>query len=135
MRQKLVSPDQIISRIAARQHGVITLGQLVEAGLSPSGISRRVAAGRLHRVYRGVYAVGHAGLSNEGRWMAAVLACGEGAVLSHRSAAEHWKLLEPFTSPIHVTVRGDSGRSKRRGLLIHRASSLTSSAVALQNRI
>src|SRR4051794_36603112 len=135
MRQKLVSPDQIISRIAARQHGVITLGQLVEAGLSPSGISRRVAAGRLHRVYRGVYAVGHAGLSDEGRWMAAVLACGEGAVLSHRSAAELWGLLQATTGAIHVTVPGAGGRAKRRGLIIHRPPSLASSAVAHRQRI
>jgi len=135
MRQKLVSPDQIISRIAARQHGVITLGQLVEAGLSPSGISRRVAAGRLHRVYRGVYAVGHAGLSNEGRWMAAVLACGEGALLSHRSAAELWGLLQPCSSPIHVTVPGAGGRAKRQGLVFHRPPSLISAAIASRKGI
>jgi hypothetical protein len=67
--------------------------------------------------------------------MAAVLACGEGAVLSHRSAAEHWKLLDRFSLPIHVTVPGVGGRSKRRGLLIHRSSSLTSSAFEVHERI
>ena len=78
--------------VAAKQHGLVTLTQLMEAGLSRSGVKRRVAAGRLHRIHRAVYAVGHRGLSNEGRWMAAVLACGPSAVLSHRAAAEHWAM-------------------------------------------
>ena len=63
-------------------------------------------AGRLHRVHRGVYAVGHPGLSSEGRWMAAVLACGDGAVLSHRSAAELWELLPAAKGDVHVTLPG-----------------------------
>src|SRR5207247_11204601 len=100
MRDKRVEgPDAAIARIAARQHGVVTVGQLRAAGLDRNAVGRRLAAGRLHRVYRGVYAVGHAGLSDEGRWTAAVLACGEGAVLSHRSAAELLRLLEPADGP------------------------------------
>jgi hypothetical protein len=58
---------------------VARTGQLLLAGLSEAGVQRRVRAGRLHRIHRGVYAVGHSGLSNEGRWIAAVLACGDGA--------------------------------------------------------
>ena len=125
MRQDRASSEAAIALVAARQHGVVSLGQLREAGLTHEAISRRVRAYRFHRVFRGVYAVGHAGLSNEGRWMAAVLACAEGAVLSHRNAAELWRLLEPGSGPSHVTVRGDAGRSRRRGIRVHRSSSLT----------
>jgi hypothetical protein len=135
MREQLASPDAIIARIATRQHGVVTFEQLLSAGLTPNAISRRVAAGRLHRVYRGVYAVGHAGLSNEGRWFAAVAAFGEGAALSHRSAAELWTLLQPAHGPVHVTVGGTGGRAKRGGLVIHHSSSLTSSDVSHRKRI
>jgi predicted transcriptional regulator of viral defense system len=99
MHQQLASPDRLVAQIAARQHGVVTFAQLLSAGLTPKGITRRVAAGRLHRLYRGVYAVGHAGLSSEGRWFAAVAACGERTVLSHRSAAELLRLLPAKTGP------------------------------------
>jgi len=124
MRQKSVNPDRLIARVAARQHGVVTIEQLVTAGVASSSVSRRVQAGRLHRVFRGVYAVGHAGLSSEGRWIAAVLACGEGAVLSHRSAAELWGMLEAHGPPVHVIARRSAGR-KHRGLRAHRSPSLT----------
>src|SRR4051794_12500155 len=85
--------DAQIALIAARQHGIITRAQLLAVGLLPSGISDRANGGRLHRIHRGVYAVGHPNLGKEGRWMAAVLACGEGAVLSHVAAAELWGML------------------------------------------
>lgn len=124
MRQQLANADQVIAAIAARQHGVVTFTQLIAAGLTPSAIARRVSAGRLHRVYRGVYAVGNAALSNEGRWFAAVAACGGRAVLSHRSAAELWRLLPVAGDPIHVTVVGAAGRARRKGLILHRSSSL-----------
>src|SRR5262245_2704205 len=79
--------ETLIARIAARQHGVVSLEQLRSAGLSSSAINRRVSGARLHRLHRGVYAVGHTHLSERGHWMAAVLTCGDGAVLSHLSAA------------------------------------------------
>jgi hypothetical protein len=66
---------------------VITRGQLIGLGFTPKAIEHRVQKGRLHPIVRGVYAVGRRHLIREGRWMAAVLACGPGAVLSHRSAA------------------------------------------------
>jgi very-short-patch-repair endonuclease len=135
MRDKLAPPDQTNAEIATRQHGIVTLGQLIAGGLTRQGVSRRVAAGRLHRVFRGVYAVGHTRLSSEGRWFAAVAACGEAAVLSHRSAAELWTLLPVTTGLVHVTVAGHSGRAKRRGLVLHRSPSLTTSGVTLRNRI
>ena len=124
MREKRAHPDLIIARIAARQHGVISFAQLIFAGLKPDAITRRVKAGRLHRLYRGVYAVGHTDLSREGRWMAAVLACGERAVLSHKSAAHLWSMSPTSPSLIHVTVPGRGGRKNRRGIVVHRTTTL-----------
>jgi very-short-patch-repair endonuclease len=124
MREERANPDAAIARIAARQHGVVTYAQLIAAGLTSSGIDRRIRAGRLHRVYRGVYAVGHAGLSIEGEWVAAVFACGEGAVLSHRSAAQLWRMLEPARGLIDVTIPTASGRRRRKGIRIHRSPSM-----------
>ena len=94
--------DALIAGLAARQHGVVALAQLVAFGLSRKSVSRRVRAGRLHRVHQGVYAVGHKRLTQHGRWMAAVLAGGDGARLSHRSAAALWSVL-PARGRIHVT--------------------------------
>jgi hypothetical protein len=88
-----------------------------------SVIVRRTQKGLLHRIHRGVYAVGHPGLSGEGRWMAAVLACGEGAVLSHRSAAALWTILPP-PSLIDVMVPGTCGRKPRDGISVHRSLTL-----------
>ena len=76
-------PDGVIAALAARQHGLVTIAQLHAAGLNNEAIGRRVARGRLHRVARGVYAVGHVALSREATFLAAVLEAGEGAALSH----------------------------------------------------
>jgi very-short-patch-repair endonuclease len=135
MRPKGVSVDAHVAAIAARQHGVITLTQLIEAGLSPSAVRRRVESGRLHRIHRGVYAVGHDGLSDKGRSMAAVLACGDGAVLSHRSAAELLELLPPGEGPVHVTAPVPGGRKKRDGIRLHRSPSLPSNATTYRDGI
>lgn len=91
-RSRRASIDVEIARIAARQEGLVTTNQLERIGLSTSAIAKRVRAGRLHRVHRGVYAVGHGALSRAGTWLAAVLAAGEGAALSHESAAAHWNM-------------------------------------------
>src|SRR5438874_6011185 len=78
-------------RLARRQHHVVTNEQLRDCGLSAKAIEHRLGTGRLHRTnYRGVYAVGRRELTQEGEWMAAVLACGEGAALSHESAGALW---------------------------------------------
>jgi very-short-patch-repair endonuclease len=136
MRHKRVeAADERIARVAARQHGIVTAAQMYAAGLDRSAIRRRVAAGRLHQVFRGVYTVGHAGLGNEGRWMAAVLACGEGAVLSHRSAAELLKMLDPTDEAIHVSVPVAGGRRKRDGIRIHRIPSLPTAATTRRDGI
>ena len=81
---------------------MITTAQLVRAGLGYSGISRRAANGRLHRRYKGVYAVGQPRLSQEGEWMAAILACGPGSYLASLNAAVHMKLWRRRVTGIHV---------------------------------
>jgi very-short-patch-repair endonuclease len=113
-----------IASLAANQHGVLSSTQLRANGLSTSSIGDRLAAGHLHRIYRGVYAVGHSNISNEGRWMAAVLACGEGAVLSHRSAAALWGI-GPVTPLTDVTVHSNGGRAPRKGIRFHRSRTLS----------
>jgi very-short-patch-repair endonuclease len=130
---KLGNPDVLIAEIAARQWGAITLTQLLAAGLSHTQVRTRLAAGRLHRIHRGVYAVGHRKLSHRGRWMAATLACGPTAVLSHRAAAELWELVQPTTGVIDITVPNGSGR-RRKGLKIHR-SHLPNSEITTQHGI
>jgi REase_MTES_1575/Transcriptional regulator, AbiEi antitoxin len=117
--------DSDIAAIAEAQHGVVCRAQLSMLGLSAQAIDRRVRAGRLHAIHRGVYAVGHRVLKAEGRWMAAVLAGGRGAVLSHTSAAAAWELRRTNSRLIHVTVPGDPGRKRRHGLKVHRSSTLT----------
>lgn len=93
-------------------------------------------AKRLHRLHRGVYAVGHPGLSLNGRWMAAVLAIaadGPGseplAALSHRSAAVHWGLLQPRSGPVDISIQDRGGRGRRPGIRLHRSRSLMPVAV------
>jgi hypothetical protein len=101
-----------IGELARRQYGVVTLGQLQLAGLSASGVRSRVAAGRLYRVHRGVYAVGHGRLGANGRSLAAVLAYGPRAVLSHRSAAGLWGLRPDNRARSDVSLPLQSVRSR-----------------------
>jgi very-short-patch-repair endonuclease len=129
MDAQLDSPDVRIARVAAVQHGVITRKQLTEIGLGRGGIASRVQCGRLHRLHRGVYAVGHAAPSEARGFMAAVLACGEGAALSHVSATVLWKFLNPQAGPIHVTSPSTSGKMKRRGIVLHRSPSLSKTVI------
>ena len=124
MREEVDPAEVRLARIAGRQHGVVTVAQLYSVGIEKSGVSRRVRAGRLHRLHRGVYAVGHLPVSREGTWMAAVLACGDGAVLSHGSAAALWGLLGARNGPIDVSTQTRGGRTTRRGLRLHRSRSL-----------
>jgi very-short-patch-repair endonuclease len=135
MRNKLGGADATVAEIAARQHGVIEISQLLACGLTKQGIGRRVRAGRLHRVHRGVYAVGHAGLSSHGRWKAATLALGPNAVLSHRSAADLWGMLREKGGLPQVTVPGTSDRPRRDGVIAHRSVSLTNDVWTLRDNI
>jgi predicted transcriptional regulator of viral defense system len=120
MREKRATPDSRIAQIASRQHGVLSLTQLMVAGVDRNAISRRVKAGTLYRVHRGVYAVGHPALSREGRWLAAVLACGAGAVLSHLSAGALWRIASWPGEQIDVTVPRRGGRKSRQRIRLHR---------------
>ena len=122
MERKNAQPPLV--ELARRQWGVVTRAQLGGAGLSDKGVTEWVRSGRLLRVYRGVYAVGHDRLRVEGRWLAAVMACGPGAVLSHRDAAQLWELRQSNSGLIDVTVPSRNGRVKRRGIRVHRSGRL-----------
>ncbi|MGI8863156.1 MAG: type IV toxin-antitoxin system AbiEi family antitoxin domain-containing protein [Solirubrobacteraceae bacterium] len=92
-------------RVAARQKGLITRRQLEEMGLSSAAIARRVQTGRLHRKHRRVYAVGRSDLPIEGERLAAAIAIGEDAILSHVAAAWLWGFWpKPLEPPFDVTV-------------------------------
>jgi len=125
--------DIAIAAVASRQHGVVSRRQLLTLGCTRHQIQGRATSGRLHRLHRGVYAVGHRRLTRHGHWMAAVLSCGPGALLSHRSAAALWGILAPSDSFPDVTVRG--ARPSRNGLRIHRARGLTSRDHAVREAI
>jgi len=113
--------DSVVGALADRQHGVVSRGQLMAAGIGRSAIVRGLQSARLREMFRGVYAVGHAALSREGWWMAALLACGESAALSHTSAATLWGFLIAETLPVHVTGHSDRGRKQRR-IVAHRSA-------------
>ena len=98
---------------------MVERGQLSGLGLGKGAIDYRVKLRRLVPFHWGIYSVGHGDVSKEGHWMAAVLAGGAGAVLSHRSAAELWGLRSGMTVPVHVTV--GTGRSARKGIRFHRS--------------
>jgi very-short-patch-repair endonuclease len=119
------SPDAVVADIAGRQHGAVSLAQLREAGLTDGQVRSRVRRGQLHRVHRGVYAVGHARLSGPGRLWAATLATA--APLSHRTAAALWDLLPWPSGPIDVTTprRG----KPMAGIRVHESRTLTPDAV------
>ena len=105
--------------MATAQQGVISREQLLDAGWNGSAIDRRVAAGRLIVLFRGVYAVGHAAITPRGWCRAALLAVGPDAVLSHRSAAYVWALIDP-PHEVHLTV--PRKLRSRPGLVIHHAA-------------
>jgi very-short-patch-repair endonuclease len=126
--------DPAIAKLAGRQHGVVSRAQLRDIGLSDSSIGQRVACGRLHRLHAGVFAVGHEVLALRGRWMAAVLACGPGAVLSHASAAELWGLRFGASRWIDVTIPR-TGRRNRDPIRIHRPRSLPAAEVTTHHAI
>jgi very-short-patch-repair endonuclease len=159
MDQEGDTPDRRIARVAERQHGVVTLEQLRSAGISSNAIKGRLRAGRIYRLHRSVYALGHATLSREARCMAAVLACGGpdkqvgtgsigasaskavstlhlwGAALSHHCAASLWGMLPVKPGPVHVTVPGTAGRKRRKGIHLHRSRTLDAKQVTSRNGI
>jgi putative AbiEi antitoxin of type IV toxin-antitoxin system/uncharacterized protein DUF559 len=123
----------LLADIAARQHGVVTAAQLRSCGLTDSAVSKRVRRGTLHRVGPGVYAVGHAALSQEARWLTEVLAGGRGAGLSRLAAGKLWEVSR-FPAPVvDVVVPGQ--RRARPGVRYHRANDLDPRDVTSHRRI
>lgn len=121
-----------MAQLAGRQHGVVSRPQLERLGMKQSAIDRRLRAGRLHLVHAGVFAVGHPIVSRKGRWMAAALAMGEGAVLSHRSAAALWGL-RGYTGPVHVTLPSKSRHVPR--IRRHSSRTLPSDEITIEEGI
>jgi REase_MTES_1575/Transcriptional regulator, AbiEi antitoxin len=109
-----------LAKLAAAQHGVVSAGQLDEIGFTRNAVGRRVQSGRLHRLHLGVSAVGHTVLDRHARYLAAVLAAGDGAVLSHRSAAALWGIRPTDAPRIDVTVPRTCGFRSTPAIVVHR---------------
>jgi len=109
-----------VSRIAGRQHGRITVRQLLDAGVDRDRIKRWVADGRLRREHHGVYALGNPGTSAAGVYLSAALAAGSGAVVSHLAAAHLLRVVRGAMPPPEVTIDVAAGR-RRPGIVIHRS--------------
>jgi hypothetical protein len=118
MTRKSQTGDRRIAKLADRQHRVVARWQLVRMGFHPDAIEARVARGRLYRIHQGVYAVGHRKLEWRGVLIAAVLAYGPGAVLSHRSAARLWGIRPNNRRDVDVTVPS-RGAHRRPGIQPH----------------
>ncbi len=122
-----------VAKLAERQHGVFARWQLRSIGVNPRVLQGWCSAGRIFRVHRGVFAVGRAALSPEGRWLAAVLAAGPRAVLSHLSAAALWGMLAADPAVVHVSCR--ARRSSRDGIRVHHAGDLTRGDVRVERAV
>ncbi len=121
--ERFSARQQDVGKLAGAQNGVVTLEQLEGLGLSERAIHQREAAGRLFRIHQRVYSLTPQVMTQRGKFMAAVLACGPGAVLSHRSAAYLWGLVDSWEEPIDVTAPNRRGRSPD-GVAAHRDGSL-----------
>ncbi len=120
--------------LAGRQHGIVARRQLLGLGFNSREIEHRIDRGRLHVVARGVYAVGWPQLTQRRRWMAAVLACGEGAALSHRSAAALWGICKERQGRIDVSI-GRRSELKRPGLKVRARAKLAASRIVARDGI
>jgi very-short-patch-repair endonuclease len=118
-----VAPDRLVALRAAEDWSVLSLEELLDCGLSSDSVEVRARNGRLHRMHRGVYAVGHPNPPLEGRFLAAVKAYGTGAVLSHFSAAVHWGVLDWDDRCPEVTVP-KTGARQQQGIRVHRSTVL-----------
>jgi very-short-patch-repair endonuclease len=116
--KRQIGEDEAVARLAERQYGVVARSQLLALGLGADAIDHRLQRRRLHPLHRGVYAVGQRQLRREAHWMAAVLACGPGAVLSYLAGGAHWQLVRD-RGPCDVTA--PSARRSRSGIRVHEA--------------
>lgn len=121
-------------QLAERQHGMVSRSQLLALGLGAGAIEHRLRSGRLRWLCRGVYSLGVAPATQEGRWLAAVLSCPEGAVLSNLSAAALWGLRDIDPKTIDVSVPARSGK-RRAGIRVHRPRHLNAADVTAHRGI
>jgi very-short-patch-repair endonuclease len=112
--------DRLISRLAGQQHGVVARSQLLAAGITEGQIDLRLRTGRLHQVHEGVYLVGHEVRPPLATEQAALLACGEGAVLSHRSAANLWGLCSYPAAAAACVIVPPARNATRPRITVHR---------------
>jgi len=117
------SRDEAAARIAARHRTIITVDQLAECGIGKDAIAHRVNSGRLHLEFHGVYSFGCGELPPLARELAALRACGDGAFLSHRSAAYVWGMRKAQPAPVELSVVARGCRT-RDGLHVHRIRSI-----------
>ena len=123
-----------LAEMAARQYGIVSIRQLLgPLGYSQGAVTRAVAARRLHRIHRGVFAVGHTSISLRGNCLAAVLTCGPDALLSHSSAAWLWEISNRSPAPFHVT--GPIRRRPRHPIRVHHSEILAPEDRALVDGI
>ncbi|MEN3281949.1 MAG: hypothetical protein V7607_3089 [Solirubrobacteraceae bacterium] len=134
MAGKVRTIEQLLAALATRSHGVVTRRQLVAVGVSEDEIDHRLATGALLREHRGVYRVGHRAPSIEARYLAAVLACGNGALLSGRAAGHLWGLVKGAAPPPEVTTRTErriAGIRTRRSRTTDAADATTWRGIAI----
>lgn len=134
MRANRLEQERAVAALAARQHGVVARLQLMDLGIGRGAISRWRDSGRLNHVHAGVFAVGHERLTVRGRWMAAVLTCRDGTLLSHGDAGALWDLVPVGGSRIHVTVPS-AGTRRRSGLAVHETARFEPEERAIRDAI
>lgn len=120
---RFVEVDREVARRAGDEKGILSIGELRDCGLSHAQVLQRAGRGHLHRMHAGIYAVGHRGITLHARFLAAVKACGPGAVLSHLAAAVLWTIREWDDRLIEVTI-ADTTPREHEGLLVHRTRCL-----------
>lgn len=126
------SVDDRIRMIADGQRGRVARRQLLAIGIDRGAITRRLQNGRLELVHRGVYRLPHTAELPLGAETAALLACGDAAVLSHHTAATLWELRPGVARPVHVTIPGDRGCPKSAGVKVHRSITLNSRDIRMR---
>jgi hypothetical protein len=125
---------RVIRELAERQHGVVARRQLLECGLGERVNQVRSEAGVLIPIFQGVFALGHDRIGRRGRWMAAVLASGPGAALSHGSAMELWGV-RGSRGPVEVLRLSGGPRYRRAGIRLHQTRSLPESHIVEEQGI
>jgi very-short-patch-repair endonuclease len=122
--------DRAVAALAGKQHGIVARWQLLELGLTETMIKTRLRHSALHRLHRGVFVCGHRSTTTESRWMAAVLAFGPAAVLSHRSAGQLWGLVPRSSIIPEVTRPGRAGGRPR--LVAHEGTLMADEVVRVR---